>query len=96
MVIVDHNTATTIHLDKIIAIISIIIIGFVNIRGVSETGKAGTIVTIVQLGSILSIILAGLWAMNTHPYWTSNFKDFLPNGFNGLAAAMGLLFIAFE
>ncbi len=96
MVIVDHNTATLIHLDKIIALISIITIGFVNIRGISETGKAGTIVTIVQLGSILSLIIAGLWTMNTHPYWASNFKDFLPNGFGGLVSAMGLMFIAFE
>jgi APA family basic amino acid/polyamine antiporter len=94
--IVDSNTATIIHLDKIIALISIITIGFVNIRGVSETGKAGTIVTIVQLGSIVTLIVAGLWAMSNHPQWASNFKDFLPNGFTGLVSAMGLMFIAFE
>ena len=34
--------------------------------------------------------------MSTHPYWASNFKDFLPNGFGGLVSAMGLMFIAFE
>ncbi len=96
IVIVDHNTATLIHLDKIIALISIITIGFVNIRGVSETGKAGTIVTIIQLGSILSLIISDLRTMNTYPYWISNFKDFLPNGFGGLVSVMGLMFIAFE
>jgi basic amino acid/polyamine antiporter, APA family len=68
MDIVGHNAANLIHLDKIIALISIITIGFVNIQGISETGKAETIVTIVQLGSILSLIIAGLGTMNTHHY----------------------------
>jgi basic amino acid/polyamine antiporter, APA family len=68
MDIVGHNAATISRLDKIIALISIITIGFVNIRGISETGKAGTIVTIVQLGSILSLIIAGLGTMDTHHY----------------------------
>ena len=35
--------------------------------------------------------------MSSHPNnWQSNFSDFLPMGFAGLVAAMGLTFIAFE
>ncbi len=34
--------------------------------------------------------------MSTHPDWTKNFADFLPNGVGGLVAAIGLTFIAFE
>lgn len=83
-------------LDKLFAIIAVTIFAFVNIRGTSETGKIGTIVTMFQLVAIVSIIVAGLWSMLNHPNWATNFSDFMPNGLSGLAAAMGLTFIAFE
>lgn len=94
--IIDPNTASQIHLDKVIAVISILFILIVNIRGASETGKTGTIVTFIQLGTIFALIIAGLWSMSNNPNWTINFKEFLPNGISGLASAMGLMFIAFE
>ena len=83
-------------LDKLFAVIAIAIFAFVNIRGTSETGKIGTVVTIFQLMAIVSIIIAGLWSMFNNPNWAANFSDFMPNGLGGLAAAMGLTFIAFE
>src|SRR5678816_4837575 len=69
-----------------------------SIKGASETGRVGTLITMVQLVAISSIIIAGLWAMSSHPNneWQYNFSDFLPMGFAGLVAAMGLTFIAFE
>lgn len=83
--------------DKVIAIASIAAFTYVNIKGTSETGKTGTIVTIVQLGTITALILAGLWAMSLHPAdWPKNFANFMPTGIGGLVAAMGLTFIAFE
>src|SRR6185436_1024650 len=69
---------------------------FVNIRGTSETGKTGTVVTIVQLGTIFALVTAGFWTMYNNPNWTANFQDFVPMGIGGLVAAMGLTFIAFE
>ncbi|MEW6605378.1 MAG: amino acid permease, partial [Thermoproteota archaeon] len=56
----------------------------------------GTIVTLVQLGTIFALIGAGLWTMYNNPGWTANFADFMPTGVAGLVAAMGLTFIAFE
>ena len=82
--------------DKIIAVISIGIVIYVNIKGTSETGKAGSIVTIFQLGLILILIIAGLGAIFTFPNWQTNFSDFMPMGIGGIVAAMGLTFIAFE
>jgi basic amino acid/polyamine antiporter, APA family len=82
--------------DKIIAVISIGVVIYINIKGTSETGKAGDIVTIFQLGLILVLIIAGLGAMFTYPDWQTNFSDFMPMGIGGIVAAMGLTFIAFE
>src|SRR5688572_16965774 len=86
-----------IPLDKLTAVAVVAVFTFINIKGTSETGKVGTIITIVQLVSITSIIIAGLFVMSSNPNnWQSNFADFLPMGFAGLVAAMGLTFIAFE
>src|SRR5215212_872638 len=87
-----------IPLDKLTAVVVVVVFTFINVKGASETGKVGTVITLVQLGTIISIIIAGLWVMSSHPNnnWQLNFSDFLPMGFSGLVAAMGLTFIAFE
>ena len=87
-----------IPLDKLTAVVVIAFFTVINIKGASETGKVGTLITVVQLVAISSIIIAGLFVMSSHPNneWQSNFSDFLPMGFAGLVAAMGLTFIAFE
>jgi basic amino acid/polyamine antiporter, APA family len=84
--------------DKLTAVAVIAVFTFINIKGASETGRVGTIITVVQLVAITSIIIAGFWVMSSNPNnnWQSNFSDFLPMGFAGLVAAMGLTFIAFE
>ena len=85
-----------IPIDKLFAVMAVALFAFINIRGTSETGKIGTVVTMFQLVAIVSIIVAGLWSMANSPNWTANFSDFMPNGLGGVAAAMGLTFIAFE
>ena len=82
--------------DKLIAVASIAAFTYINVKGVSETGKTGTIVTLSQLATIMVLIGAGFWTMYTHPNWEINFADFVPTGIGGLVAAMGLTFIAFE
>jgi APA family basic amino acid/polyamine antiporter len=82
--------------DKLIAVASVAAFTYINIKGVSDTGKTGTIVTVFQLGTILVLIGAGFWAIHTHPNWHTNFADFMPKGLGGIVAAMGLTFIAFE
>jgi len=92
----DQPLFGVIPFDKLIAIASIAAFTYINIKGASETGKTGSIVTIVQLGTILCIIIAGFWTMYNNPNPMANFADFLPTGIAGLIAAMGLTFIAFE
>src|SRR5215204_1855467 len=95
-VLSDQPLFGVIPFDKLIAVASIAAFAYINIKGASETGKTGTIVTIVQLGTILSLIVAGSWMMHNNPNSTDNFADFMPTGIGGLVAAMGLTFIAFE
>lgn len=95
-VIGDQPLFGIVPLDKLIAIGSVAAFTYINIKGTSETGKTGTIATIIQLGAIFVLIGAGFWTMYNNPGWTANFEDFMPMGIAGLVAAMGLLFIAFE
>ncbi|HEX5977386.1 MAG TPA: amino acid permease, partial [Nitrososphaeraceae archaeon] len=69
----------------------------VNVKGASETGKLGVIVTVIQLGTIFALIGAGFLTINNDPNWNTNFmSNFAPIGVGGIVAAMGLTFIAFE
>ena len=87
-----------IPLDKLTAVLVVAVFTFINIKGTSETGKIGTIITLVQLVAITSTIIAGFLVMLSNPNdrWQTNFTDFLPMGVAGLISAMGLTFIAFE
>jgi APA family basic amino acid/polyamine antiporter len=95
-VLSDQPLFGVIPFDKLIAVVSIAAFTYINIKGTSETGKTGTIVTIVQLGAVLCLIVAGSWMIHNNPTSMSNFADFMPTGIPGLFAAMGLTFIAFE
>src|ERR687897_373986 len=96
-IIGDQPLLGIIHLDKLIAVASIAAFTYVNVKGASETGKLGIIVTVIQLGTIFALIGAGFLTMNNNSDWTSNFaRNFVPIGSGGIVAAMGLTFIAFE
>src|SRR5215212_5672589 len=92
----DQPLLGVIPFDKMIAVGSIIAFTYINIKGTSETGKTGSIVTILQLGTTFALIGAGFWSIHNNPNWTANFDNFMPTGIAGLVAAMGLTFIAFE
>ncbi len=82
---------------KVLAIIIISIIVFINFLGASETGKAAVIVTIGKVIILVIFIAAGIYTMYTKPdYGFSNFSPFIPNGIGGIFVACGLTFIAFE
>ncbi len=85
-----------IPIDKLVAVASVLVFIYINVKGTSETGKTGTIVTIIQLGTVFALIAAGFWTMYNNPNWTANFSDFMPMGVGGVVAAMGLTFIQFE
>ena len=93
----DQPLVGFIPVDKLIAVLSIAAFAYVNVKGASETGKLGIIVTVIQLGTIFALIGAGFLTINNNPDWTSNFMaNFVPIGIGGIVAAMGLTFIAFE
>ncbi|MBM3894897.1 MAG: amino acid permease [Thaumarchaeota archaeon] len=84
-------------IDKLIAVLSIVLFTYVNVRGISETGKIGNAVTFSQLAIIGILIVAGLIATFFVEHdWAINFESFMPNGAGGLLIAMALTFIAFE
>ena len=86
-----------IALEKIIAVLAIALFTYINVKGVSDTGKIGNAITFSQLAIIFVLIVAGLFAMVfTNPDWPTNFENFFPSGSIGLIIAMGLTFIAFE
>lgn len=83
--------------DKLIAVASVAAFTYVNVKGTSETGRAGNIVTLAQLGIIAVIIGFGFWGLQNNPGWEQEFaQQLLPLGLGGMVAAMGLMFIAFE
>ena len=91
------DNASGLPLEKIFAVVAIIVFTFVNVRGSSHTGKVGSAITFSQLAIIGILIIAALVAMTfLNPSWPENFQDFFPNGTIGLVLAMGLTFIAFE
>jgi amino acid transporter len=95
-VLSDQPLLGVMPFDKLLAVGAVAAFTYINIRGTSETGKTGTIVTVVQLGAIFALIGAGFWTMYNTPGWTANFSDFAPMGMVGIVAAMGLTFIQFE
>jgi basic amino acid/polyamine antiporter, APA family len=96
-IVEDQPLFGFIPLDKLIAVLSIAAFAYVNVKGASETGKLGIIVTVIQLGTIFALIGAGFLTINNNPDWTSSFaSNFAPIGIAGIVAAMGLTFIAFE
>jgi APA family basic amino acid/polyamine antiporter len=93
----DEPLFGIIPFDKLFAVIAIVAFVYINVRGASETGKVGIIVTIIQLGTIFALIAAGVISMQGDSHWYSNIiNNYAPLGIGGIVAAMGLTFIAFE
>src|SRR3989304_467257 len=54
--------------DKILAVLVIILFTYINVKGVSDTGKIGNAITFSQLAIIGILIVAGLFVMGfSHP-----------------------------
>jgi len=83
-------------LEKTLAVGACLLLAYINYKGASEAGLAGTIVTLSKVIVILLFIGFGLWAMKGMPEWRGNFDPFLPLGVGSVFSAMGLTFIAFQ
>ena len=84
---------------KILAVIAALTFIIINVRGSSETGLVGNIITIFKIVVLMLLVFFGVRAMLNIPAWADNFwsdPSPLPHGFGGVILAMGLTFVAFE
>jgi len=82
--------------EKTLAVVACLALAYVNYKGASEAGLAGTVITLAKVIVILLFIGFGLWAIRGMPDWKGNFDPFLPLGIGAVFSAMGLTFIAFQ
>ena len=82
--------------QKILAVATALLFGYINFRGASETGKIGNLVTIAKIIILFIFIGFGLELILRNGDWQTTFSPFLPNGTGGVFKAMGLTFIAFQ
>jgi amino acid transporter len=83
-------------LEKWLAVVVCVLFAWINYRGASETGKAGTVITVAKVVIILAFVAVGLVVMAHRPNWHAAFQPLVSNGWGSVFAAMGLTFIAFE
>jgi len=82
--------------EKTVAGIIAIIFIYINYRGASETGAAGSIMTIGQTITLAIIVIAGFVTLFRQPSRLENFTPFLPKGWGKIIVTMGFTYIAFE
>ncbi|MBZ0299716.1 MAG: amino acid permease, partial [Anaerolineae bacterium] len=82
--------------QKLFAVLVILLFLYINYRGTSETGAVGNIVTVLKIIIILIFIVSGLFVIFGEPSNFAKFNNFAPEGIIGIVSAMGLTFIAFE
>jgi len=82
--------------QKVFAVLVILLFLYINYRGTSETGTVGNIVTVLKVVIILIFIVSGLFVIFGEPINFEKFNNFAPEGIIGIVSAMGLTFIAFE
>ncbi|KYH24618.1 putative fructoselysine transporter [Halalkalicoccus paucihalophilus] len=83
-------------LQKLFALLAVIVFTYVNYRGAKEASRVENLVTFFQLSIVLVFIIVGLMVLIRQPNPTVDFDPFLPQGVGGVFLAMGLTFIAFE
>jgi amino acid transporter/nucleotide-binding universal stress UspA family protein len=80
----------------ILAVSAAALFTVINVRGASETGKVGNILTMTKVVILATLVLFGLKALLNKPEWPAEFAPFFPRGIGGVLTAMGLTAIAFE
>jgi amino acid transporter len=82
--------------EKIFAVAVALLFIYVNYRGASKTGLAGSIMTLGQTLTMAFIAMAGFWTVYHDPSRLRNFVPFLPNGWDKILVTMGFTYVAFE
>ena len=89
-----HDIANPLTL--VFMVVIVVLFAFINVRGASEAGLVGNIVTIAKVVILGVFIFIGIRAVIAQPDLNVFTDNFLANGLGGVFVAMGLTFIAFE
>ncbi len=83
--------------QKLVAIFTVMLVGFVNYAGVSGTSRFGKKVVYFEILVLLTFGIFGSISFFKNPSVSlHNFVPLFPNGLFSLFAAMGLMYIGFE
>jgi len=82
--------------QKIIAVAIIVLIGWVNYKGVAGTSRLGKIIVYLEILVLGTFIFFGLLSFFKKPDLQASFIPLFPMGLFGLFSAMGLMYIGFE
>lgn len=82
--------------EKTIAAIIAIIFIYINYRGASKTGLAGSVMAVGQTITLAIVAIAGFVTVFRQPSRLENFTPFLPHGWGKIIVTMGFTYIAFE
>ncbi len=84
---------------KLFAVLAALTFIIINVRGSSETGLVGNVITIFKIIVLGLLVFFGIKAMLNMPNWSDQFLRMpgpFPHGVRGIVLAMGLTFVAFE
>ena len=94
--LIQLNGMNQLLVEKGIAVITALIFVYVNYRGASETGMAGSIMALGQMAVLGAIGIIGIVVAAQNPGRLANFDPFLPNGWGKILVTMGFTYIGFE
>jgi len=83
-------------LMKLVAVIAALIFVYINYRGASETGRAGSLMAVGQTLTLAIVAIAGFIVLFHKPHRLGNFTPFLPGGWSKILITMGFTYVAFE
>ncbi|MFH0963430.1 MAG: amino acid permease [Planctomycetota bacterium] len=86
----------TLYQERVTAILIAALFVYINYRGVSETGRAQSLLTLGQTIALAFIAVVGAVVAVREPERLLNFRPFLPHGWTAVIVCMGFEFVAFE
>jgi hypothetical protein len=90
-VLIDLNLLLGIQLDpRILALAGLVALTLVNLRGISEAGKAEIAMVATKVAILIILVLVGLFHISV-----SDFKPLVPNGAGSVITGVTMVFFAY-
>lgn len=83
-------------IQKTLAILMILFVGWVNFKGVSGTGRLGKFIIYLEILVLSVFSIFGLISFFKKPDLAASFTPLFPMGIMGMFSAMGLMYVGFE